>query len=77
MPVDSAERYRRYPLTASLLRLSGDPAAVSSAKGPEPAPCQYLVVDRQASSSELLDYVAKLPTNHLASDDRRDLYQLR
>jgi hypothetical protein len=77
MPVDAAERYRRLPLTAALLRLSGDSAAASSARGSEPPPCRYLVVDRQSSSSELLDYVARLPTKHMASDDRRDLYQLR
>jgi hypothetical protein len=77
MPQDAAERYRRYPLTAMLLRLSGDTMAFSPSSGSEPAPCQYLVVDRQSSSSELLDYVARLPANHLASDERRDLYQLR
>jgi hypothetical protein len=77
MPPDAAERYRRHPLTAMLLRLSGDTMAFSPSSGSEPAPCRYLVVDRQSSSSELLDYVAKLPANHLASDERRDLYQLR
>jgi hypothetical protein len=77
MPPDAAERYRRHPLTATLLRLSGDPTAASPAPGSEPAPCRYLVVDRQSSSSELLDYVDKLHANHLASDERRDLYQLR
>jgi hypothetical protein len=77
MPLDAAERYRRHPLTAMLLRLSGDTMAFSPSSGSEPAPCQFLVVDRQSSSSELLDYVAKLPASHLASDERRDLYQLR
>jgi hypothetical protein len=77
MPLDAAERYRRYPLTAMLLRLSGDTMAVAPAPDSEPAPCRYLVVDRQSSSSELLDYVARLSANHLASDERRDLYRLR
>jgi hypothetical protein len=60
-----------------LLRLSGDTMAVAPSSASEPAPCRYLVVDRQSSSSELLDYVARLPANRLASDERRDLYQLR
>jgi hypothetical protein len=78
MPLDAAERYRRYPLTATLLRLSGDTmAAAAPYSGSETAPCRYLVVDRQSSSSDLLDYVAKLPASRLASDERRDLYQLR
>jgi len=77
MPLDAADRYRRHPLTAMLLHLSGDTMAVAPTSDSEPAPCRYLVVDRQSSSSEMLDYVGRLPTNHLASDERRDLYQLR
>ena len=78
MPLDAAERYRRHPLTAMLLRLSGDTMAVAPSSDSEPPPCRYLVVDRQSSSSELLGTMSpSLPTNHLASDERRDLYQLR
>jgi hypothetical protein len=77
MPVDAAERYRRFPLTATLLRLSGDTAAFSPAPGREFSPCEYLVVDRQASSAELLRYVATLPADRITSDERRDLYRLR
>jgi hypothetical protein len=77
MPVDAAERYRRFPLTATLLRLSGDTAAFSPAPGSGFSPCQYLVVDRQSSSAEILQYVATRPADHIATDEGRDLYRLR
>ena len=85
MPADAAERYRRYPVTANLLRLSGggelSPASSGSeATRPtdfEPSPCQYLVVDRLASSAALQSYVAGLAADRIAADDRRDLYRLR
>jgi hypothetical protein len=77
MPADAAERYRRYPLTAALLRLSGDTAAPPPVSSSDPAPCQYLVVDRRSSSTELRAYVAQLPGDLIASDEDRDVYRLR
>jgi hypothetical protein len=35
------------------------------------------VVDRESSSAELLQYVATLPADHIATDEGRDLYRLR
>jgi hypothetical protein len=77
MPADAADRYRRNPLTATLLRLSGDTAAASPVPSPDPAPCQYLVVDRRSSSAALQAYVAQLPVDRIASDEERDIYRLR
>jgi hypothetical protein len=77
MPADAAERYRRYPLTAALLRLSGDTAAASPVSTSDPAPCRYLVVDRRTSSAELQAYVAQLQVDRIASDEDRDVYRLR
>ena len=51
MPADAAERYRRHPLTAALLRLSGDTMAAPPSSGPEPAPCQ---ISRGGSSIQLV-----------------------
>jgi len=77
MPVNAADRYRGYPLTAMLLRLSGDTAAPSAARSSDPSPCEYLVVDRRSSSAELKAYVAQLPADRIASDEARDVYRLR
>jgi hypothetical protein len=77
MPADAAERYRRHPLTAALLRLSGDTAAPSPVSTSDPAPCRYLVVDRRTSSTELQAYVAQLQVDRIASDEDRDVYRLR
>jgi len=77
MPADAAERYRRYPLTAALLRLSGDTSAPSPVSSSDPSPCRYLVVDRRTSSAELQAYVAQLQVDRIASDEDRDVYRLR
>jgi hypothetical protein len=77
MPVNAADRYRGHPLTAMLLRLSGDTAAPSAARSSDPSPCEYLVVDRRSSSAELKAYVAQLPADRIASDEARDVYRLR
>jgi hypothetical protein len=85
MPADAAERYGRNPMTATLLRLSGGAAAPTVVDGEsktsghvvDPMPCRYLIVDRASSSAALRAYVAQLPTDHLASDEKRDLYRLR
>jgi len=79
MPTDADARYDRMPVVGTLLRLS-DPATTPSTTVDQPAgnsPCGYLVVNRAASSRELLAYVAGLPADLLASDDQRDLYRLR
>jgi hypothetical protein len=77
MPADAAERYRHYPLTAALLRLSGDTAAPSPVSSSDPPPCRYLVVNRRTSSAELQTYVTQLPVDRIASDEDRDVYRLR
>ena len=77
MPADAAERYRRNPLTATLLRLSGGAAAPLAGLNADSSPCRYLVVDRASSSAALQSYVAQLPADRIAVDERRDLYRLR
>ena len=77
MPVDAAQRY----LTALLQRAAADPdddpapAGVMLASSEQP--CTHLVVDRASSSAALTSYVGRLPADHLATDERRDLYRLR
>jgi hypothetical protein len=86
MPADAADRYATNPMTATLLRLSGGAAAPTVGDGGsktsdhaavDTIPCRYLVVDRTSGSAALLAYVARLPADHLASDEKRDLYRLR
>lgn len=77
MPADAAERYRRNPLTATLLHLSGGAAAPSADLNADPSPCRYLVVDRASSPAALQSYVAQLPADRIAADEGRDLYRLR
>ncbi len=43
----------------------------------EAAACRYLVVNRAASTTAELDYVARLPADRIASDEARDLYKMR
>ncbi len=74
MPADAAERYAQLPVTSGLLRLSD--GAGSAFLPPGEAPCRYLVVDRAASSAPLRAFVASLSPQRLASDDRRDLYEI-
>jgi hypothetical protein len=76
MPADAADRYRRNAFTAALLRLSGDDAPAVQTNGDAP-PCRYVVVDRLTASAALHTYVARLNAEHIATDERRDLYQLR
>ena len=62
-------------VTAPLLRLSEGEGSAYLPTGE--APCRYLVVDRGASSAALLAYVASLQADRIASDEARDVYQLR
>ncbi len=77
MPADAAERYRRFPLTATLLRLSGDTAAFSPAPGPESRLAGTLWSIVEPARPNCSAYVATLPADRIASDERRDLYRLR
>ena len=77
MPADALEWYSRNPVTATLLRLSGGGAPLAVPPNAEPSPCQYLVVDRAASSAALRAYLAQLAGERLAADEARDLIRLR
>jgi hypothetical protein len=79
MPADAERRYEEMPIVGALLRISDHrPAAAASALGhTTTAPCRYLVVNRAASSGELLAYVRELPADIIATDDAHDLYRLR
>lgn len=86
MPADAVDRYQANPTIAQLLRLSGGSSPPAGMSGSEKfratevaptAPCAYLLVDRASSSAALLSYVAQLPADRIAADERRDLYRLR
>ena len=83
MPPAIASEYGRNPALARFLELSGDlsqtqtPAEAVSESTPDGArelPCRYLVIDRRAASSELLNYARTLPLRLLESDEARDLF---
>jgi hypothetical protein len=75
MPADAADRYSKLPVAATLLQLSDGGGSAFLPQGE--SPCRYLVVNRAASSAALRAYVASLRPDRLASDESRDLYQLR
>jgi hypothetical protein len=85
MPAGAAAQYGSHPMTATLLRLSSSTVQPLRDEAPERTisagldsqPCQYLVVNRTASSEALRAYVARLPADVIASDSARDLLRLR
>jgi hypothetical protein len=85
MPPDAERRYEALPVAGDLLRLSRRPADHASGgesssehdRNPAAGPCSYLVVNREATSDQLLRYVRGLPVELAATDAKRDIYRLK
>jgi hypothetical protein len=73
MPPRAKERIEAMAVAGPLLR--GGSLEAGELAGA--APCRYLVVNRAASSTEMLAYVKSLPSERIASDESRDLYRLK
>jgi hypothetical protein len=83
MPADTERRYRAFPTTSVLLRLSSpvDTSALtavdtSGSPGAPTEPCDYFVVNREVASARLQSYVRSLPVKLLARDAIRDVFQV-
>jgi hypothetical protein len=75
MPADAAARYERMPIAGSLLRLSDGRPDVA-VEEVDAGICRYLVVNRNALSQALREYVEKLPLVRIGSDSTRDVYRV-
>jgi len=77
MPPRARERISAMAVAGRLLNLNRGGWVDGDRELFEAAACRYLVVNRPASTTAELDYVARLPADRIASDEARDLYKMR
>ena len=78
MPPNVAQAYDAMPVVGNLLRLSNGEEAIEETDVPASLPFRYLVLDTNAASPELVDYVRRtLDMDLISSGDGKELYAVQ